>query len=202
MVAHHVTAIALHTGVVQHVLTEAAPEVRQVLADVHDTAAQALIDIRHLHSALQDPLLENVAVVEPGTLGAEITAAVERTRAAGYTVNTNVPLLPELDAVSRLTLLRVVQEALSNVMKHAKKSAPVSVSIAFRGNALQLDVTNATGTSEYVTTTRTTYGVAGIRERIDIVGGTLDIGQHDDQWLLSARIPFKASVSTDAGGAE
>ncbi|MFD6198679.1 sensor histidine kinase [Mycobacteriaceae bacterium NPDC060252] len=202
MVAHHVTAIALHTGVTQHVLTGAAPEVRQVLTDIHETAAQALIDIRHLHSALQDPRLDDVAVVEPGALRVEIAAAVERTRAAGYTVTSELPMLPELDAVGRLTLLRVTQEALSNVMKHAEKSVPVSISITLSNSLVRLDLVNTIRSAHRVTATKTTHGLAGIRERIDIVGGTLDIGEHNDQWRLSARIPVKECGSKEVGAAE
>lgn len=193
MVAHHVTAIALHSGVARHVLTDTSVELRHVLNDVHDTASQALIDIRRLHTALQAPRFDDAVAVDPGSLGTGIAEAIERTRAAGYIVNSELATMPELDAVGRLTLLRVTQEALSNVMKHANNSAPVTLSITTSDHAVRLEVTNTPSPNGHVAGIRTTYGVVGIRERIDIVGGTLDVGLRDGQWLLSAQIPAKAS---------
>ncbi|WP_067699540.1 histidine kinase [Nocardia jejuensis] len=131
LVAHHMASIVLRIEVARHVLDDPDPRVRAVLDDVHDTAADALADIRRLLVVLRDPGLGEVALVEAEAVLTELDAAVTRTRAAGFTVDATVSATTAgLDAIGRLTLLRVVQESLTNVMKHADRDNPVEVLVA------------------------------------------------------------------------
>nr|WP_244976011.1 histidine kinase [Nocardia huaxiensis] len=136
LVAHHIAAILLRIKVARHVVADADPRVGAVLDDVRDTATDALGDIRRLLAALRDPELGEAALVDAAALRTEIAAAIERVRAAGFTVDADIDSsLTGLDAIGRLTLLRLVQEALTNVMKYANRDEPV-----------RIRVTNATDT--------------------------------------------------------
>ncbi|WP_084514917.1 sensor histidine kinase [Nocardia acidivorans] len=131
LVAHHMASIVLRIGIARHVVADADPGVHAVLDDVHGTASDALADIRRLLTALRDPALSEVALVDSAAVRTEIDAAAERVRAAGFAVETEIRTgVDGLDAIGRLTLLRLVQESFTNVMKHAEPAVPVRLTIA------------------------------------------------------------------------
>jgi signal transduction histidine kinase len=188
LVAHHMASIVLRVGVAEHVLHDDDPRVSAVLTDVHATAADALDDIRRLQEALRDPALREVAMIDADGLWVEIDAAVARTRAAGFNVVDRIDRgLSGVDAVARLTLLRVTQEALTNVMKHALVTAPVEVTIGARddgvavvvGSAAQADRPSGTGG----------HGVIGMTERLELIGGRLDVRRDASSWVVDAWLP-------------
>ncbi|WP_395309351.1 histidine kinase [Mycobacterium sp. AMU20-3851] len=185
LVAHHMASIALRTGVAEHVLGDADPRVTEVLDDVHRTATDALTDIRRWQAALRDPALHEVAMVEPDALWDEVEAAVQRTRAAGFTVRAEIDRdITGLDAMARLTVLRVTQEALTNVMKHADPAGPVAVVIARRDGGVEIGV-DSVGADEQ----QRGLGVIGMSERMDIAGGRLTAGRSDRGWEVRAWLP-------------
>ncbi|MEV0335273.1 histidine kinase [Nocardia sp. NPDC050717] len=187
VVAHHMASIILRVSVAGRVLRAADPRVVAVLDDVRDTAADALADIRRFLAALRDPALGTVSLVEADTLGTEIDAAVSRAGAAGFTVETDLDVpVGGLDAMSRLTLLRLVQESLTNVMKHAQRGVPVRVRIgggAAGGTDVEI-VSGATGSAS-----AQGHGIVGMRERVALAGGTLDIGAEGGRWVVRAWLP-------------
>ena len=190
LVAHHMASIVLRIGVAQHVLAPQDEAVQEVLTDVHATASDALTDIRRLLVALRDPSLGEVALVEPDAVGAEIEAAVDRVRAAGFQVQAHVESgAADLDAIGRLTLLRVIQESLTNVMKHGRKKEPVSVSVRRKDGRVEVRVSNnfdgsAKGAG---------HGLVGMRERAKLVGGEMTAGTlGDGRWEVYVSIPLVA----------
>lgn len=188
LVAHHMASIVLRIGVARHVLADADPRVHGVLDDVHETASYALADIRRLLVALRDPALGEVALVESDAVPVEIAAAIERTRAAGFTVSAEVDQdLGGLDAIGRLTLLRVVQESLTNVMKHADPGGAVTVTVARRSGGIAVRI----GNSGHVggASNPTGHGIIGMGERVELVGGTLDVGPTERGWEVDAWLP-------------
>nr|WP_296766726.1 histidine kinase [Rhodococcus sp. (in: high G+C Gram-positive bacteria)] len=199
LVAHHMASIVLRIGVARHVLGGADPRMDAVLDDVHLTASDALADIRRLLAALRDPSLNEVPLVDPGAVGAEIFAAIERTRRGGYVVTAQVDAgISELDAISRLSLLRVVQESLTNVMKHASSGSAAAVSIIRSGAGFTVRITN-TGV-RYTAPKSEGYGIVGMKERIALVGGHLAAAATIDGWQLDAWIPVRAEVHAAAPG--
>lgn len=185
LVAHHMASIALRTGVAEHVIGTSDPRVAEVLDDVHRTAADALADIRRWQTALRDPALHEVAMVEPDALWSEIDAAVQRTRAAGFTVTADIDrTIGGLDAMARLTLLRVTQEALTNVMKHADAGGAVRVVIARLDHGVEIRVDSA-GVDEH----RGGLGIIGMSERMELAGGRFSAGPGDHGWKVRAWLP-------------
>ncbi|WP_349239540.1 ATP-binding protein, partial [Nocardia sp. CC201C] len=184
-------SIVLRIGVARHVVS-ADERLGAVLDDVHDTAASALADSRRLLVALRDPALGQVALVEPEAVPAELDAAVERVRAAGFPVTAEIAVPPGLDAIGRLTLLRLVQESLTNVMKHAPAAAPVSVSVLRSGDAVAVTVRSAG--AGVTTDDADGQGIIGMRERVALAGGTLAAGPDASGWTVSALLPIATAA--------
>ncbi|MGV0745246.1 sensor histidine kinase [Mycolicibacterium sp. XJ870] len=191
LVAHHMASIVLRIGVAKHVLEHADQQVEAVLDDVYRTASDALADTRRLQTALRDPALHEVAMIEPDALWKEIDAAVERTRAANFTVAARVDRdTVGLDAIARLTLLRVTQEALTNVMKHADPAGPVQLTIGRRDGGVAVRVSSARTRAE--STNDEGHGIIGMTERLDLVGGRLDVRKTENSWEVEAWLPQSA----------
>ena len=188
LVAHHMASIVVRIGVAEHVLEDLDSQVVTVLADVHSTAADALADIRRLQIALRDPILGEIAMIEPEAVWAEVDAAVARTRAAGFTVVSRIDRqLAGLDAIARLTLLRVTQEALTNVMKHADPSTPVEVDVERRDDGVSVRVTS--GVVPGSSASAAGHGVIGMTERLDRLGGQFEVRRTPRDWVVEAWLP-------------
>ena len=185
LVAHHMASIVLRTGVAEHVIDGADPRDTEVLGDVHRTATDALADIRRWQSALRDPDLHEVAMVEPEALWTEIDAAVERTRAAGFAVTADIDRDGTgLDAMARLTVLRVIQESLTNVMKHAEPAGPVTLNMTRRDGGIDIRVDNAGGDES-----AGGLGIVGMSERLALMGGDFRSGRGERGWEVRAWLP-------------
>ncbi|WP_278262159.1 histidine kinase [Nocardia sp. AG03] len=189
VVAHHIASIILRISVAGHVVRDADPRVVAVLDDVRATAAAALADIRRLLAALRDPAFGTVALVDADAVDTEIAAALTRTRAAGFSVDAEVTAeLGGLDAITRLTLLRLIQESLTNVMKHADPTVPVRVSIAGRDGGLAVDILSGGHAAASVAG----HGIVGMRERTALAGGTVSAGPDGHGWAVRAWLPGRA----------
>ncbi|MGW6423047.1 sensor histidine kinase [Nocardia sp. NPDC055053] len=186
VVAHHMASIILRISVAGRVVREADPRIFAVLDDVRGTAADALADIRRFLAALRDPALGTVSLVEADAVVTEVTAALTRARAAGFTVEADLETeLGTLDAMSRLTLLRLVQESLTNVMKHADRGVPVRFRIGKRDDGIGVEVVS--GGRD--TPAAPGHGIVGMRERVALAGGTLSVGADADHWVVRAWLP-------------
>lgn len=187
LVAHHMASIVLRIEVARHVLADPDPRVISVLDDVHGTAADALADIRRLLVALRDPELGAVALVESDAVPLELAAAIDRARAAGFTIDADISADPAgLDAIGRLTLLRVVQESLTNVMKHADRDARVEVAVTHREGGIEARIANGGRTPA---PQPLGHGIIGMQERVDLAGGVLDIHPTEQGWTVEAWLP-------------
>jgi signal transduction histidine kinase len=159
-------------------------QAREQLASTEHTARQTLTEMRRLLGLLDegdDPML----APQPGL--AQLDELVEATRRAGAQITMQVtgnpaPLPPSLD----LTGYRVLQEALTNVLKHARP--PVcTVRIVHEPDALALEVCDAGRTATPATAGR---GLAGMRERITVFGGILNTDvTATGGFRLCARLP-------------
>jgi signal transduction histidine kinase len=189
VVAHHMASIILRISVAGHVVREADSRIVGVLDDVRATAADALSDIRRLLAGLRDPALGVVALVDSDAAATEIAAAITRVRSAGFTVDAQIDAeLGGLDAVNRLTLLRLVQESPTNVMKHADRDVPVVFRIGRNDGGIEMVVING-GRDHGVPHG---HGLVGMRERAELAGGALTVSAEDGLWAVRARL----SVST------
>jgi signal transduction histidine kinase len=194
LVAHHVSAIALQAGSARYAATH-APDLEQRLSvavgslrSIHTSAGQALVDLRSLLRVLRSPS-EQESLVDPERM---IADAVDRSRSAGLRVVARVddgtvgaPL------TLRVTAARVVQEALTNALKHAGPGAEVETTVDFDESGLWVEVANSGPTGVHPTLPASGYGLAGMRERVEILGGTLAAGPTGaGGWRLRVTLPL------------
>ncbi|MFB8008715.1 sensor histidine kinase [Nocardia sp. NPDC056000] len=192
LVAHHMASIVLRIGVARHVVADADPRVHAVLDDVHGTASDALTDIRRLLTALRDPALGEVALVDSAALRTEIEAAADRVRAAGFPVDAEIRTGTDgLDAIGRLTLLRLVQESLTNVMKHADRAVPVRLTIDAADAGISVRVRSGTVAARRGDAANPpgAHGIIGMRERVELAGGQVTAGSSGSEWIVQAWLP-------------
>ncbi|MGW2663729.1 sensor histidine kinase [Nocardia tengchongensis] len=199
LVAHHMASIVLRVKVARAVLGGTDARVAEVLDDVGDTASGALTDIRRLLSALRDPVLGAVPLLDAEVVRSEIERAVGRVRQGGFVVEDEIDAsLDGLDAIARLTLLRLVQESLTNVMKHADRGVPVRIVVARTASDVRLVIRSGgvPGSSA------PGHGLVGMRERAAMAGGRLEAGAHGPQWVVDATLPAQTPASDPAAVVE
>ncbi|MGI5238127.1 sensor histidine kinase [Dactylosporangium sp. CA-139066] len=193
LVAHHVASIVLRVGVARNVLPLADPRVRQVLDDVHATGAGALADLRRLVALLRDPDgAQQAALADPAGLPTAIAAAVDRGRQVGLAVEADVdPAVATLDARTALAVLRLTQEGLANAARHAGADARAALTVRVTGDRLEFDLRSAGRRAPARLVAGSGVGLIGLRERVDVLGGTLAAGPDEHGWRLSATVPLE-----------
>ncbi len=209
VVAHHVASMVLRVGVARHVLTDLDPRVGEVFDDVHGTGTAALADLRRLVAVLRQPdgVRGDAALtaIEPSALPAALGAAVDRSRQAGVTVEADIdPAIGSLDAVRGLAVLRLTQESLTNVAKHAGTSAQARLSVSVVDGAVHWEVVdNGRGWLPTPVPSGGGHGITGMRERVEVLGGRLEAGPTGTGWRVRTVLPASSSPSgTPATSAE
>ncbi|MER7768741.1 histidine kinase [Kitasatospora sp. NPDC096140] len=201
MVAHHLASTVLRVGVARHVLAPADPRLAEVLDDVHTSANTALTDLRRLLTALREPAADHLAplLAETTDLPAAVRGVVERSRQSGMAVHAEVdPGIARLDAMRSLTVLRLVQEGLANATKHAGPAARIRLRMEMEDGTLSLALENTlpTGATPPLPghpERSGGHGLLGMRERVALVGGTLDAGPAPGGWRIAATLPPTAT---------
>jgi signal transduction histidine kinase len=176
VVAHHMSVISVQAGLARYVFDTDSETARAALATIGATSSEALEEMRRLLTLLRIPLVAEPYDPAPG-LG-RIGELVERLRTAGVPVRVEItgrerPLPPGVD----LAAFRVVQESLTNVLKHARP-ATAQVSLHYGDHELTARVVDD-GKASPPTGDRlaTGNGLIGMRERATLYGGTLDAGR-------------------------
>ncbi|SHF71218.1 Signal transduction histidine kinase [Jatrophihabitans endophyticus] len=202
IVAHHLTVmVALADGAAAQAVR--APE-RSVAAmrTVSATGRQALTDTRRLLGVLRDAADDtgpNAGAASGATRSplpglADLTDLVAGVRAAGLTVRYQVvEELPRLDQGTQLALYRLVQEALTNTMKHAGAGASAGVRIGRTAHELCVEVDDDGGgvAAPGVAAPGAGRGLPGMRERIAAVGGEITSGPTPHRgWAVRVRLPL------------
>ncbi|WP_446219532.1 sensor histidine kinase [Micromonospora sp. IBHARD004] len=202
VVAHHVASMVLRVGVARHVLTDLDPRVGEVFDDVHGTGTAALADLRRLVAVLRNPdgVRGDAALtaIEPSALPAALGAAVDRARQAGVTVEADIdPAVGALDAVRGLAVLRLTQEALTNVAKHAGTSALARLSVSVVDGAVHWEVSdNGRGWVPAAVPPGGGHGITGMRERVEVLGGQLEAGPTGAGWRVCTVLPAAVAAPT------
>ncbi|MGC4816811.1 sensor histidine kinase [Micromonospora sp. DT63] len=199
VVAHHVASMVLRVGVARHVLTDLDPRVDEVFDDVHGTGTAALAELRRLVAVLRNPdgVRGDAALtaIEPSALPSALGAAVDRARQAGITVEADIDAaIGSLDAVRGLAVLRLTQEALTNVARHAGPAARAHLVVALRDGAVHWEVTDdGCGVDGDSAPTPVPagggHGITGMSERVEVLGGRLEAGPTGTGWRVRTVLP-------------
>jgi signal transduction histidine kinase len=179
VVTHHVTAMVVQADAAQFQKDPGA--VTASLENVSDTGRRALGELRTLLEVLNAPADESRAPV-----AGRVEDLVEQVRAAGQPVELVVEGSPDrLAGGAELAVYRVVQEGLTNAMKHAA-GYPTSVRLVYG-----LAETNISVISDgpVCAEAGTGHGLAGLRERVAVFGGRFESGPSGEGFAIRARIP-------------
>ena len=186
IVAHSVSVMLVGVRGARDAL-RASPEVaEETLARVERSGEQSLAELRRILALLREP--EQRAESRPQPSLAELDELVASYRAAGLAVRLEVIGEPTpLPSGVELSVYRIVQEALTNALKHSGATS-VTVTLAFRDAHLELEVVDD-GTPTLGAAT-TGQGLIGMRERVALLGGELETGQRGGGgFRVAARLP-------------
>jgi signal transduction histidine kinase len=197
VVTHNVSVMVVQAGAGRRVLDSSPGDAREAMLAIEASGRTAMTELRHLLGLLAPsgaPELdgpEDQGSLRPQPGLDEIPALVDRVRSAGLAVELRVTGTQRgLSQGPDLAAYRVVQEALTNVIKHAD-GARAQVRIEYRADDLIIDVSNMAGDSG-LSAGGTGRGLIGLRERIAIYGGSLEVGPRPGGgWRVRATIPLE-----------
>ncbi|MFD9859312.1 sensor histidine kinase [Streptomyces alboflavus] len=177
VVAHHMSVISVQAGLAKFVFDSDAETARTALGTISGTSTEALEEMRRMLRVLraQDDDGEVPDAPMPGL--ARIGDMTDRVRAGGVPVEFRVtgtprPIAPGVE----LCAYRVVQEALTNVLKHARQ-ASATVELHYRRDHIEVSVTdNGEGVIPDRVRSPGGHGLIGMRERAKLYGGSISIG--------------------------
>jgi signal transduction histidine kinase len=189
VIAHCVSVMVIQTQAARLVAASDRAAAVNALGQVERCGRDALFDVRRMVGVLRRDGGDLFAAVRPGV--AQLADLIDRTRVAGLPVvlrvdGTTQPLPPSLD----LVVYRVVQEALTNALKHAG-TARARVALAFSSDCLDIDVTDTGGGNGRADMSSSGHGLIGMRERLHVYGGRLEAGPlHAGGYRVHATIPL------------
>jgi signal transduction histidine kinase len=215
VVTHNVSMMVVQAGAARRVLGASPGEARSALLAIEESGREAITELQHMLGLLTQPgdpdeagpaVVRDTAPLRPQPGLAQVRLLVDRVTAAGLPVEFRVrgatrALPPGTD----LAAYRVVQEALTNVIKHAGKSS-ATVTLDYRDESLVVEVADNGAPGEVAARHRGTpgaltampggHGLLGLRERVLLYGGELDAGsQPEGGWRVRARFPGQPSLA-------
>lgn len=181
VVAHSLAVVVSHAEAGRMVVGQQPERASGILDTIATTGREALTEMRGLLGVLGG---ESSTEPQPGL--DDVDALVERMRAAGLTVRLEADEPGQVAPAVGLTAYRVVQEALTNVTRHAGPGAVATVSVTRTAHQLTIEVSDD-GMGIQRPPGR---GLRGMRERVAAVGGTLEAGPTEEGWRVRAMMPL------------
>lgn len=159
----------------------------EALETIAVTARAALADVRLLLAQLRYRQGDG-----PQPRIADLDEVYAQVRAAGVALRVDVDPAPlgEPPTAVQLAVYRILQEALTNAMRHGAPGGPVEVSLAWRVGGVELEVRNPVSPEQ--SSTRVGHGLIGMRERAQLAGGRLDAAAANGAYIVRAQLPIGA----------
>ena len=188
IVAHSVSVMLVGVRGARDVLRTSPDIADDTLGRVETSGEQSVAELRRILALLRAP--EHGAEARPQPSLAELDELVADYRAAGLPVRLQVTGAPQpLPGGVELSVYRIVQEALTNALKHAHPTR-VTVTLSFRGPRLEVEVVDD-GTTAEPGAAATGHGIVGMRERVALLGGQLETGRRvGGGFRVVARLPI------------
>ena len=193
VVAHSMSVIAVQAGTGRMVIDDDTEHARRALTSIEETSKRALDEMRRLLGVLRADTPDGAALAPVPTLD-------DLDRLVAYAVEGGNPVDVSVDgdrgkapAGIELAAYRVLQEALTNVRRHAA-GAPARVRLSFQPAELVVEVENPLVDGQPATDPGG-HGLLGMRERVSLYGGTFEAGARPDvTFRVSARIPYETEA--------
>ncbi len=182
VVAHSMSVIAVQAGVGAHVVEERPEQAKAALEAISATSRGTLTELRRLLGVLRDSDGARSSAPAPGL--ADVPRLVDEVRAAGVPVSLRVEGAADcVHAGVELSAYRVVQEALTNVIKHAGTPTRVDVTVRYLPGSLAVEVVDdgrglaaRRAEGDGAPADGSGHGLLGMRERVELWGGELSVG--------------------------
>ncbi|MFF1447911.1 histidine kinase [Streptomyces sp. NPDC058274] len=207
VVAHHMSVISIQAQVAPHLVKNPTKELQENLEGIRQNALEALTELRRVLGVLRSENPDDPYGLGAGTGTApdspqptldRLEALVANSRRGGLFVRTEirgaqVPLPPGVE----LSAYRIVQEALSNALRHAPGSL-AEVQLTYFAHGLKVRVVNSRGGSPAPPSQGAGHGLLGMRERAAMLGGSL-VATHttDGGFAVDAYLPGTATTALD-----
>ncbi|WP_327282824.1 MULTISPECIES: sensor histidine kinase [unclassified Streptomyces] len=202
-VGHALSAVTLQAVAARRVLDSDPAFVREALAAIEDTTRRTVGELDAVLGLLRDGDPARPDAAPAPTLAADLDALLARTRAAGTTVTAHQDPGPagnwaQLPAIASREAFRIVQEGLSNALRHGTGPVELRIAVRDKNNSagstdreLEITMTNPPGTADG-RQPRTTggRGLHGAAERATLLGGRVEAGPHRELWRLRAVLPL------------
>ncbi len=190
VISHSVSVMTVQAGAAEEMLRVQPERAVDPVRAVQETGRQALVEMKRLVGVLRKEDEEIGRAPQPGV--ADLDRLVSQMRDAGLRVSFHVEGAPRtLPLGVDLSVYRVVQEALTNAMKHAG-GAPVSVTLRYAERQLEVEVADE---GRAHVQSEGGHGLVGMRERVDIFGGTLEAGPRaSGGFAVRALLPLEGAV--------
>ncbi|MFJ3301854.1 sensor histidine kinase [Streptomyces sp. NPDC086549] len=192
VVAHHIALVNVQAGVAAHVMDKRPDQAKEALAHVRDASRSALNELRATVGLLRqsgDP----EAPTEPASGLSRLDELAGTFRSAGLRVEVaRADQGTTLPAAVDLAAYRIIQEALTNVQKHAGPDARAEVSVVRVGPHIEVTVLDDGSGEETATEAGGGHGLLGMRERVTALRGTLTTGpRYGGGFRVHAILPVK-----------
>lgn len=197
VVAHHMSVITVQSSTAEYRIANLPSQALEEFRSISDQARESLTELRRLLAVLRSD--DDVGLLAPQPGLDHVDSLVDSARRAGLTVDVSIPSLPtDLSEPVSLTAYRILQEALSNVVRHAPGST-VALTATIDNDTLDLTVINEAPKSTLSYTPDLTgagLGLAGMRERVNLLSGRLSAqATESGGFEIRAQLPVTSHTS-------
>ncbi|MBB5895198.1 sensor histidine kinase [Kutzneria kofuensis] len=188
VVAHHVTGMVVQAQAAMAVSDNDPLAAHRLLPGIVNSGTDALAAMRRLVGTLRESEPLYTATTD---LQADVRAAVDRAAQAGVPARLRMELPASVPQEVGRSVLRLVQESLTNVYKHANSPTDVAVELTSTPATLRLTVRDDGRGGRVVPVGGSGgYGLVGMRERVELLGGLFSAGEVDGGWQVLAELPL------------
>lgn len=200
VLGHHVSVMGVQAGAARRILRRDPDRAEAALGQIEGSSRQAVSELQRVLALLRqeddDPRGSQPAPVKLAQVAADV-------RAAGVEVTVQAETLPPLPASLDLAVTRVVQESLTNTLRHGGPGTSAWVRLRVRGGHIEVEVVDdgggdTSGLADDVASWSTGSGLLGMRERVELHGGRFEAGPEAPRgYAVRAWLPLPADLATD-----
>lgn len=185
VVAHSLAVVIAQSDGARYARAHDPDAVDEALLAISTTARQALGDVRLLLAQLRHSQGEG-----PQPTLADLDRLFDQLRASGLDVRfEQTGVERPLSTTQELSVYRIVQEAITNALRHGDRDRPVTVGFDWTPTTLDLSITNGTSVPTTTAELHIGHGLAGMTERASLVGGSLRAEPEGDRFIVTASLP-------------